>query len=157
MIEIRDANNAGDARLGCPSARIPCEGERARGATVIRAVSRGNLVTASKHARDADRVLVGLGAAVSEKESVDVAGSDLGELHAQTRANLSGHERVGVGQRCGLLLNRPDHSLVAVPDVHAHQLAIEIDEALAFRCPEINAPGPRHWDWVDRSLRGPLE
>jgi hypothetical protein len=41
-----------------------------------------------------------------------------------------------------------NHPLIAVPDVDAHQLAIEINEALSFRRPKINSPlnAPPEWD-----------
>ena len=124
---------------------------------VIRAVAREDLVTAGRHPRELDRVLVRLGAAVGEEEDVDVAGRDLGQLRAQPRARLGRHERVGVGQHRRLVLDRLDHALVAVADVDAHQLAVEVDEALAFRRPEVDALGPRDRNRIDLRLRRPLE
>ena len=61
---------------------------------VVRAVAREDLLAAGDRARDLDGVLVGLGAAVGEEEDVDVARRDLGELRAEPRARLGGHERV---------------------------------------------------------------
>ena len=114
-------------------------------------------MTPAEHARDADRVLVRFGAAVGEEEDVDVAGRDLGELRAQPRARLGGHERVRIGEHRRLLLDRANHALVAVPDVDAHQLAVEVDEALAFRRPEVDAFGARDGNRIHRSLRGPFK
>ena len=84
---------------------------------MIRAVERDDLVTAGEPARDLDGVLVRLGAAVGEEERVDVAWCDRGELGAQLRARLGGHERIGVGERRRLLLDGADHALVAMADV----------------------------------------
>ena len=44
-----------------------------------------------------------------------------------------------------------------MPDVHAHQLAVEVDEALAFRRPEINALRARDRDRIHLRLRRPFE
>src|SRR5258708_39835649 len=105
MVEIRDAENARDARLGRPAARIAGQRQRARSSAVIRPVPRGNFVTAGEEPRDADRFLVRLGAAVGEKESVDVTGCELGELYTQSSTHLSGHKRVGISECRGLLLD----------------------------------------------------
>jgi hypothetical protein len=44
-----------------------------------------------------------------------------------------------------------------VADIHAHQLAVEVDEALTFRCPEVNALCVIDWNWINSSLCGPFE
>src|SRR5207248_624191 len=56
----------------------------------------------------------------------------------------------------GLLLNRADHALVAMADVHAHQLAVEVDETLALRRPEVDALRACDRDGIDLRLRRPL-
>ena len=76
---------------------------------------------------------------VKKKTSMS-PGRDLRQLLAQPRARLGGHERIGVGQRRGLLLDRLDDARIAVADVDAHQLAVEVDEALAFGRPEVARP-----------------
>src|SRR5439155_16284337 len=48
-------------------------------------------------------------------------------------------------------------ALVAMADVHAHQLAVEVDEALAFGRPEVDALRAGHGDRIDFRLSGPLE
>src|SRR5882724_362093 len=133
MVEVGDAKNAGDARLRRPAARIAGQREGARRSSVVRPVPCANLVTPAEHPRDANRIFVRLSAAVGEEEGVDVAGCDLRKLHAEARP------------------------LVAVPDVHAHQLAIEVDEALSFRRPEVDSLCPRDGNRFHRGLRGPLE
>ena len=50
-----------------------------------------------------------------------------------------------------------NHALVAVADVDAHQLAVEVDEALPFRRPEVNALCARDRDGIDLGLRRPFE
>ena len=157
VIRIGHVHDAGDAWLGGPAPRIAGERDRAGGRAVIRAVAREDLVATGVPARGLDGVLVGLGAAVGEEEAVDVAGRDGGQLRAKPRANLGGHERVGVRELRRLLLDGLHDTRVAVPDVHAHQLAVEVQEALAFGRPEIDALGAVHGNRIHGALRGPLE
>jgi hypothetical protein len=56
-----------------------------------------------------------------------------------------------------LIFDRLDHTLVAVPDVDAHELAVEVDEAFAFGRPEIDALCARDGNRIDSSLGGPFE
>src|SRR5258705_865173 len=114
-------------------------------------------MTAAEQARDAYGVLVCLGAAVCEEEGIDVAGCDLRELQAQTRAHLGSHERVGIRKRRSLPLNSTNHSLVAVSDVDAHQLAIEVDKTLALWRPEVDSFRARDRNRIHCRLRGPFE
>ena len=46
---------------------------------------------------------------------------------------------------------------MAVADVRAHQLAVEVEEALPLGRPEVDALGAGHRDRVDLGLRGPFE
>ena len=134
-----------------PAARIAGERHRAGRAAVIRAISREDLVPPGERARDLDRVLVRVGAAVGEEEHVDVARREARQLRAQLCARLGRHERARVRQHRRLLGDRARHALVAVADVHAHQLAVEVDVALAFRRPEVDAFRARHRDRIDGS------
>src|SRR5260370_3889923 len=106
----------------------------------------------AEHSRDAYGVFVCLRAAVCEEERIDVAGCDLRELHSQTRAHFGGHERVSIGKRRSLLLDSANHPLVAVSDVDAHQLAIEVDETLSLRRPTVDPLGARDRNRIDCSL-----
>ena len=83
VVRVEHVHDAGHARLGAPAPRIAGQRHRAVRAAVVRAVAREDLVPAGVGARDLDRVLVGVGAAVGEEEHVDVAGRELGELRAQ--------------------------------------------------------------------------
>src|SRR4051812_30654330 len=153
MIEIGNPKNAGNAGLSCPTPRVAGERQSARSPTVVRAIARADFVPAGDQPRDANRVFVGFGATVGEEKRVDIAGRYLSELLSQARAHVGGHEWICVGEPLCLFLDGPNHTLVAVADVDAHQLAIEVDEALAFRGPEIDAFGALDWDWVNRRLR----
>ena len=77
-------------------------------------------------------------------------------MATEPRARLGGHERVGIREHRGLILNRLHDALVAVADVHAHQLAVEVEEALAFGRPEIHALRARHRNRIDGVLRRPF-
>jgi hypothetical protein len=107
--------------------------------------------------RDANGVLVGLGAAVGEEEDVDVTGRERRQFGAQARARLGGHEGIGIGQLRGLILDGLDHPRIGVADVDAHQLRVEVDVALALRGPEIDALGPRNGNGIHVRLRRPFE
>ena len=157
VVRIENVHDAGHAGLGAPAPRIAGQCHRAMRAAVVRAVAREDLVPAGVRARDFDRVLVGVGAAVGEEEDVDIAGRELGELRAQPPAHLRRHERVRIRHRRGLLLDRRDDAFVAVPGVDAHQLTVEVEVALAVRGPEVDALRARHRNRVDRSLRRPFE
>ena len=157
LVEVRCADHAGDAGFGVPPPRIAGQRDRARGPAVVRAVARQHLVSTGDHPRDPDGVLVGLGAAVGEEERVDVAWRHVRELRTESRPRLGGHEGVGVGQRSGLVLDRPDHLRMAVPDIGAHQLAVEVEVPLALRRPEVHALRACHRNGIDGRLRRPFE
>ena len=157
VVRIHDAHHAGDAGLGRPAPRVAGQADCPCGSAVVRPVTGEDLVPSGDEPGQLDGVLVGLGAAVGEEEGVDVAGRELGQLRAEARARLGGHERVDVGQRLGLALDRLDHLRMAVADVRAHQLAVEVEEALALGGPEVDALGACHRDRVDLRLGRPLE
>ena len=91
------------------------------------------------------------------KKKVSISpGVDFGELRAEARANFGGHERIGVGERCRLIGDGLDDALVAVSDVDRHELAVEVDEALAFGRVEINSLGAGDGNGIDFRLRGPF-
>src|SRR5262249_16212765 len=56
-----------------------------------------------------------------------------------------------------LLLNGSDNPVVGVADVHAHQLAVEVEISFALGRPEIDTFGLGHRQRIERLLRGPLE
>src|SRR4029450_10009988 len=128
---VEEMDDARYARLGRPAPRIAGQSNGAGGAAMVRAVAREYLVSARVLTRQLDRVLVRLRAAVGEEEDVDVTGGDPGESRTELRPRLGRHERIRVGERCRLLLDRLDDALVPVADVHAHQLAVEVEIALA--------------------------
>ncbi len=79
----------------------------------------------------------------------------------QQAAQLGAHGGGGGGRRdvadlLHLLLHRVNHALVAVADVDAHELRVEIHIALAVGVPEVDALGVVHHQRLDRALRGPL-
>ena len=156
-VEVRDADDARDARLGGPAPWVAGQRDRPGRAAVVGAVADGDLVAARVHPGDLDRVLVRLGAPVREEERVDVARRELGELGAQPRARLGRHERVGVGERRRLLRDGLDDALVAMADVRAHQLAVEVEVALALGRPEPAALGAGNGDRIDLRLGRPFE
>ena len=124
---------------------------------MVRTIARHDLLTSGEEASNLDGVLVGLSTAVREEKRVNVARSYLGQLGSQPRSRFGRHERIGIGKRLRLLVNCLNDALVSVPDVHGHELAIEINEALPFRRPEVNSLGFCNRDRVDLGLGRPLE
>src|ERR1035438_23563 len=114
-------------------------------------------MASGKKARDLDSVLGRFSAAIGEEERIDIARSNLRQLRSQPRPWFRRHEWIRIAQHRCLLGNGPDDALIAVSDVDRHQLAVEVDEALPFRRPEINALGPRYRDGIDLGLRRPLK
>src|SRR5207248_9322818 len=128
----------------------------AAGRAVIRAVAGEDLVASGDSASDLDRVLVCVGAGQSEEDLVDVARQQLGELGAEARPRLVGHERADVGQVLGLALYRVDDPPVAVTRVDAHELAVEVDEAAPVRCVEVHALRAGHRKGFQAGLCRPV-
>ena len=156
LVEVWDAEDARHAGLCKPATRVARGAQRSRGTTVIRAIACRDLVPTCVKARDAEGVLDRFGTAVGEEEGVNIARADLGEFRAESGTRLRRHEWVRVGQGGRLIGDRLQHSLVAVANVGAHQLAIEVEELLLFGGPEPGALGACDWDRVRCSLRGPL-
>ena len=144
--DVHDPRHRGFVR---PSPRIAGERHRSRRRAVVRAVPRHDLVASRDQPGDLDGVLVRLGAAERVEGLLDVARQELGHLLAEQGSLLVRHERRDVGQAFGLPVHRVGHAAVAVPDVHAHQLAVEVDVALPVHAPEVDALRP-----LDRDRRG---
>src|ERR671919_1031326 len=106
---------------------------------MIGAIPRTDLMTSAVESCDANSILIGFGAAVGEEERIDIAGRQFSKLCTQASAHFGGHERVGVGERRSLVLNGANHSLVAMTDVDAHELTVEVNEAFTFGRPEVNS------------------
>ena len=106
---------------------------------MVTAVANQDLVAPSKEANSLDGILVGFSTTECVEEGVQVAWHQFRQAQRKLCADFSGHAGVGVGERGGLILNGLDDFRVAMPDVHTHQLAIEIDPTLAFGTVEIDA------------------
>ncbi len=103
-----------------------------------------------------DGVFVCLGTTKGEEDFVDVARKQLSQLLAQPGSRLMRHEGVDEGQFLGLSLDRLDDARVAVPRIHAHELAIEVDDALAVGRVEVDAFGVIDGNRVGCGLGGPV-
>ena len=123
---------------------------------MVGAVAGDDLVAAGDRPGQLDGVLVRLRAAKGEEDLVDVPGEQLGELLPQQRPRLVRHEGIGERQLVGLALDGLDDAPVAVPGIDAHQLAVEVDIALAVRGVEIDALGGINRDWIGGRLRHPV-
>ena len=89
---------------------------------MIGAVAGHDLLPSADDPGDPDGVFVGLGAAECEEEAIEIAGREIGQHLSEARANGAGHPGACVDQLVGLTLDGLDHALVAVADVHAHEL-----------------------------------
>src|SRR5580658_664270 len=156
VIRVEHVNHARNARLRSPSAGIARETHRARSRAVIGTIASDDLVATGKKARELDGVLVGLGAAVGEEEGVDVTRSNFCKLRSKPGARFRSHERISIRERRSLLADGLDDALVAMSDVDGHELAVEVDEAFAFRRVKVDPLGASHRNGIDLRLRGPF-
>jgi hypothetical protein len=85
-IRVEHADNTGDPGLGVPAARVAGQRDRPRRRAVVGAIAGDDLVSPRVPARQLDRVLVRLGAAVREEGHGQVAWRHLGEQAAELRA-----------------------------------------------------------------------
>jgi hypothetical protein len=95
-------------------------------------------------------------AAEREEDLVEIARQELGELHAEPRSDLGRHERADVRHDPSLLRDRVDDPRVGVPDVHAHELAVEVEVPLAVDGEELAAAGGCDGDRPRRTLLLPV-
>ncbi len=102
-----------------------------------------------------DRVFVGFGTSDGEEEGVDVTGHQLGELGAELGSRLGGRAGKNVRQLVDLGLHGRPHLGVAVTDEHTHQLAVEVEPALAVRPVHVHALGALDGHGIDRAARRP--
>ena len=154
-VGVEHPHDAGDAGLGGPAARVAGERDRARGRAVVAAVARDDLVTAGVPARELDRVLVRLGAAVREEGHRDVAGRHLGDQPRERRARLGRHRRADRAELVCLLLDRRDEPRMLVADRDVDELRGEVEVALALVVPEIAPFRAGDGDRVERVLHRP--
>ena len=97
-MRVRVADDADEARLVGPAARVAGQRHRPERRAVVGAVAGEDLVATGVVAGELDRVLDRLGAAEREEDLVHVAGQDLGELLAEPAADLGGERRLDVLQ-----------------------------------------------------------
>ena len=154
-VRVEKADDPRDARLGGPAARVARRGDRACGRAVVRAVARHDLVPSCKPARELDRVLVRLGAAVREERHRQIARRHLGEEARQLGALLVRHHRPDRAEPVSLLLDRGDHLRVLVPDRDVDELRREVEVALPVEIPEVAALCAGDRDRVDRRADRP--
>src|SRR4029077_20704528 len=88
MVRIEHTNDYRNPWFRSPPPRIACESDAARSSPVIGAVARHDLGACGIEAGNLYGIPVGLGAAVGEEESVDIAGSDFGELGTKARTGF---------------------------------------------------------------------
>jgi hypothetical protein len=153
---VHHADEAGGAGFVGEAAGVAGHHHAGVGGPVVAAVAAQDLVAAGEEAGGLDRVLVGLGAAVGEEEGVDVAGDEGGEALAEAGARGGGEAR---GDEQHLAVDRGlhgrEHVGVRVADVDAHELAVEVEVALALGRVEVHALGAFDGDRVDGAALGP--
>ena len=123
------------------------------GVAVVRAVERHHLAAAGVQPRHADRVLVGVGAAVGEEDLVHAVGREVDDALRGLAARRVGVLRRDRSQRGRLVLDRLDDLRVLVADVDVHELAREVEVLLAIEIPEVTTFSPCNRKWCDLCLR----
>ena len=156
-VGVRIAHHTHDAGLVRPAPRIAGEGHRAQRGAVVGAIAGEDLRPAGVVTGELDRVLDGLGTAEGEEDLVHIARQDLGELLAEARPGLGRERRLDVLELERLGRDRIDDAAVAMADVHRHELAVEVDDPLAFGRVEVDPFGVVDGDWVDGALDRPRE
>ena len=145
----------GNTRLREPAPRVAGERDRSAGRAVVRAVARDDLVAAGHPAREPDRVLVRLGAAVREERVVEVAGHHLCDQARGLRALVVRHRRPDRAEQVGLVLDRLDDTRMLVADRDVDELRGEVEVALPVVVPEVAALGSGDRERRERRLHGP--
>ena len=156
-VGVRVADDADDARLVGPAARVAGQGHRPERRTVVGAIAGEDLVPAGDVAGELDGVLDRLRTAKREEDLIHVARQDLGELRSESRPDLRGEGGLHVLELQRLGRDRVDDPAVAVTDVDRHQLAVEIEDALALGGVQVDAFGMVDGDGVEGALDGPGE
>ena len=103
------------------------------------------------------RVLDRLGATEGEEDLVHVAGQDLGELGPEPRPDLGRERRLDELELRRLGGDGVDDPPVAMSDVDRHQLAVEVQDAVALGRVEIHALGMIDRDRIEGALDRPGE
>jgi len=116
-----------------------------------------HLLAPGGDARHAQRVLVRLGSPQGEEEPIQIARRHLGQQLAQSPTHLGRELRRGERQLVSLFGDGVRDSLVAMADVDAHQLAVEVEVGLPVGVPEVDPFGPIDDDRVDLRLGRPGE
>ena len=154
-VGVEHADDAGNTRLREPAPRVAGERDRSAGRAVVRAVARNDLVTAGHPAREPDRVLVRLGAAVREERVVEVAGHHLCDQARGLRALVVRHRRPDRAEQVGLVLDRLDDTRMLVADRDVDELRREVEVAFPVVVPEVAALGSGDRERRERRLHGP--
>ena len=139
-VRVEHADEAGHARLGEPAPRVAGRRDRGRGRAVVGAVADDDLLAAGHPARELDRVLVRLGAAVREEGVVQVARHHLGDEARELGALVVREARRDRAELVGLLLDRGDELRVLVAEREVDELRGEVEVALARRSPRSSGP-----------------
>src|SRR3990172_3730724 len=150
-------HHAHQARLVGPAPRVACEGHRPHRRPVVRAVAGEDLRAAGVVAGQLDRVLDGLRSAEREEDLVHVARQDLGQLRPQARPWLGREGGLDVLELRRLRRDGVDDPPIAVADVHAHQLAVEVDDAPPLGRVEVDPLRVVDGDRVELALHAPTE
>ncbi len=150
-------DNADESGFRRPAAWIAGQRHCAHRGPVIGAVPGEDLVSAGVLTRDLDRVLDGLRPAECEEDLVEVSGQERRQLLTEARANLGDECRLHELQLGGLLGDRLHDPLVAVSDVHRHELAVEVEDAPAFRRVQPDSFRVIDGDGIDCTLHRPRE
>ncbi len=156
-VRVRVADDADDARLVRPAARVAGQGHRAHRRTVIGPIAGQDLVPAGHVTGQLDGVLDGLGATEREEDLVHVARQDLGQLRAEPSPDLGRERRLDELELGRLGGDRVDHAPIAVADVDRHQLAVEVEDPVAFGRVQVDPFGVIDGDRVEGALDRPRE
>src|SRR5262249_17492300 len=91
------------------------------------------------------------------KKNVSISPGVISASFAPNSARGScAHKGIGICEGLRLLADGIDDALIAMANVHRHQLAVEVDKPLPVRRPEVNAFGLHNGNRVYLRLRRPF-
>ena len=136
--ELDESGNSGFERI---ASRLAGQIARAEGRAVIASVAREDLVASCVHTGDFDRVLVGVGSGVGEKDLAHVVRHEFKNHLRELRSRFA---RVGgrdIADLLRLSLDRVDYLPVSEADVEVDELRRHIGVPLAVIVPHIDSVG----------------
>src|SRR5262249_26147821 len=138
-IWVHGAHDTGDAWLGGPAPRVAGQRDRPSSGTMVGPIASNDLLAPRYPAGDLDRILIRLRAAIGEEGLGKIAWRDLLQQAPQLGARRGGRRSWGhVTDALELFPDGVDDAFVAVAEIVAHKLGVEVHIPFAIGIPEVD-------------------